>query len=171
MVRVIKLSMKCTLVRAFRGRHGRKKREVSAEGTEGSLQPCQGASWASVSPSVLCRCPSVLCPLSCCHDGAGEGWEEKQGITGEAPEGEKPTLLSWAPETLESDPSGCSGEPVVHPTPVGQHDCLDSGLGSFPAPGCWFPPPALPFSTLHPAAAHPPGESVFQALKTKLPGG
>lgn len=127
---------------------------------------------AALPGGLVSKC-RPLCPLSlsCCHDGAGEGWEEKQGITGEAPEGEKPTLLSWAPETLESDPSGCSGELVVHPTPVGQHDRLGSGLGSFPAPGCWFPPPALPFSTLRPAAAHPPGESVFQALKTKLPGG
>ena len=66
MVRVIKLSMKCTLIRAFRGRHGRKKREVSAEGTEGSLQPCQGG--------LVSKC-QPLCPLSqsCCHDGAGEG--------------------------------------------------------------------------------------------------
>lgn len=60
MVRVIKLSMKCTLIRAFRGRHGRKMWKDSAEGAKGSSGP-----WPSLARGS-CELPtaSVSTPVS-----------------------------------------------------------------------------------------------------------
>lgn len=52
MVRVIKLSMKCTLIRAFRGMHGRKKRSLSGGGDKGLARTCP---WGAARSQ--CRAP------------------------------------------------------------------------------------------------------------------
>lgn len=52
MVRVVKLSMKCTLIRAFCGTHCRKKPKGSVEGAGGFSLPCQGGA-SKCQPSVL----------------------------------------------------------------------------------------------------------------------
>lgn len=102
----------------------------------------------------------------------------RRGVTGEArdtwgggvPEGESP---HFCPVILKPRQPAfwMSRELCVHRAPVHQYDHLDSGLGAFPAPGSWFPPLTQPFSTLRPAAAHPPRGICFPNFKTKLPGG
>lgn len=79
MVRVIKLSMKCTLIGAFRGRHGRKKRKVSAEGGQGpdraqaSLTGCP----EQVLQMAMVSCPQQVSSPSVCRGRAAAmlGWE------------------------------------------------------------------------------------------------
>lgn len=101
-VRVIKLSMKCTLIRAFHGRHGRKKAKRLCGGGQRLLTALPG--WGEQVPT--------LHPQSqgCCCDGAGEGWEEKQGILGEGAflrgKAHTSVLWSWNPD---SQPSGWAG--------------------------------------------------------------
>lgn len=99
MVRVIKLSMKCTLIRAFRGRHGRKKPKGSVEGAS---PHCQGG-------ASKCQ-PLHPQSQSCCCDGAGEGWEEKQEIRGEGAflrgKAHTSVLWSWNPDSQLSGWAG-----------------------------------------------------------------
>ena len=163
MVRVIKLSMKCTLIRAFCGRHGRKKPKGSVEGARGFSPPCQGG-------ASKCQ-PSVLSHRAAVAMGQERGERRSKGYLQRG--------CSWGGKThccpvslKPSQPaSWMSRELCIHRTPVHQYGRLDSGLGAFPAPGSWFLPLAQPFSTLHPAAAHPPRGICFPSLKTKLPGG
>lgn len=95
MVRVIKLSMKCTLVRALRGMRGRKKPKVSVEGGQGSSPRWFGQTQvrlAGVALTKPSRAAHTCCLLSqsCCPNGAGDGGQRKQWLTGKDLEGKKP---------------------------------------------------------------------------------
>lgn len=73
MVRVIKLSMKCTPIRAFCGMHGRKKRKASAEQGQGP-GPAALTSGAHGPGELPAASVKPLCLSgSCCHAGV-EGW-------------------------------------------------------------------------------------------------
>lgn len=139
MVRVIKLSMKCTLIRAFCGRHGRKKPKGSVEGARGSSLPCQGG----VSKCQPLRPQSQ----SCCCDGAREGWEEKQGILGEG------AFLREKAHTASCDPEAQTASLLGEQGAV----CPPCTCPSVWLPGLWpghVPCPRLLVSTTSPAFLH-----------------
>ena len=145
------------------GRTAGKSQKAPWRGLEASHCPAR-VGRASVSP------PSSVTELLSQWGRRGVKGEARDTCGGGAPEGERPHCC---PVSLKpSQPaSWMSRELCVHRAPVRQYGRLDSGLGAFPAPGSWFLPLAQPFSTLHPAATHPPRGICFPSFKTKLPGG
>lgn len=89
MARVIKLSTKCILIRAFRGRPGRKMRKASAKGAPDSSWPCPSPARGPREPppaslTPLCSVAELLWPWG------RRGLKKKLDVTGETPEGKNP---------------------------------------------------------------------------------
>lgn len=172
MVRVIKLSMKCTLIGALHRMRGRKKPNVSVERGQGSSPrwfPTQ-VRFAGVALSKPLWAAHTCCPVTELPSWQEKGREEAVDNWAGSWE-EKIALLSRETETLGGEASGCIRELFVRGAPVHLTDHTGSSLGSFPAPRSLLPLPARPSPLLRPAEADPSVEFVFQALKTKLLGG
>lgn len=139
MVRVVKLSMKCTLIRAFCGTHCRKKPKGSVEGAGGFSLPCQGG-------ASKCQ-PSVLSHRAAVTMGQERGERRSKGYLRRGRSwGGKATLLSCVPETQPA--SLLDEQGAVRPS------CTCPSVWP---PGLWpgrVPCPRLLVSTPSPAFLH-----------------